>query len=163
MSHQCPDCGSALQAARYSGTEVEECPRCAGVWLDVGELRDLIEDSAALNAVESENVPAVEVHEPSAGRDCPKCVAKLQSYHYAYSSPVVLDYCQNCRGIWVQEGELARIEQYRQEGAGSPEDRARAALAVAQYTEDHNRTLARQQRVAGLLNHLRRRPFWRDP
>jgi Zn-finger nucleic acid-binding protein len=148
----------------YSLTQVEECPQCAGVWLDAGELGKLIKDPAALESMESENIPALELEEPAtADRRCPKCDAGLESYRYAYSSPIVLDSCVNCYGIWVQDGELARIELYRREGAGSPEDRARAALALARYTQDHNRLVGRQQRIAAPLDLLRRRPIGPPP
>lgn len=42
---QCPRCEDAFLRRRFFSTrrhvEVDECPACAGVWLDVGELRDL--------------------------------------------------------------------------------------------------------------------------
>lgn len=45
VPHTCPSCGDATLHRHFFSTrrsvEVDECPGCAGVWLDVGELRDL--------------------------------------------------------------------------------------------------------------------------
>lgn len=41
----CPRCGDVVLHRHFFSTqrqvEVDECPSCAGVWLDVGELRDI--------------------------------------------------------------------------------------------------------------------------
>jgi uncharacterized protein len=40
-SLRCPDCGAPLETFNYagdSGVILDHCPRCAGVWLDAGEL-----------------------------------------------------------------------------------------------------------------------------
>ena len=34
----CPKCGAVLVAIHYRGVEVDKCSRCQGVWLDCGEL-----------------------------------------------------------------------------------------------------------------------------
>ncbi len=36
--NRCPRCGAALVPVPYRGVEVDKCSRCAGVWLDCGEL-----------------------------------------------------------------------------------------------------------------------------
>lgn len=35
---RCPKCGAPLVVLRYRGVEVDKCSRCRGVWLDCGEL-----------------------------------------------------------------------------------------------------------------------------
>lgn len=39
----CPRCGVALAARDYHGVTIDECPRCAGIWLDKGELKAVLE------------------------------------------------------------------------------------------------------------------------
>jgi Zn-finger nucleic acid-binding protein len=43
----CPSDGTELTTRRRSGIEVDECPRCRGVWLDRGELEGLIDQEGA--------------------------------------------------------------------------------------------------------------------
>ena len=39
----CPDCGDVALTTRWRTTiEIDECPKCQGVWLDRGELDKLI-------------------------------------------------------------------------------------------------------------------------
>lgn len=35
---RCPKCGAALDSSRAHGVNVEDCPKCGGIWLDKGEL-----------------------------------------------------------------------------------------------------------------------------
>lgn len=39
---QCPKCRVALLASEREGIEIDCCPQCGGIWLDHGELRDMI-------------------------------------------------------------------------------------------------------------------------
>src|SRR5437867_9175120 len=107
---KCPDCAGKLKVETYSGLQVDGCPVCGGVWLDPGELKKLVQDPVALEAVETENIPQAQpADSANSDRRCPKCEAGLESYNYAYNTPIVLDSCVSCSGIWVQDGELAKI------------------------------------------------------
>ena len=159
MALSCPDCGNTLTVERYSGVEIEDCGKCGGIWLDAGELKRLLDDPAALRAAESENVPSV-TREESANPDrrCPKCNAVLESFHYAYHTPVVLDSCISCSGIWVQDGELANIEEYLRREKRPLSEHEQAAIGAAESIAEHDRFIDRQTRWTGLFNFLRRRP-----
>jgi Zn-finger nucleic acid-binding protein len=39
---QCPKCKIELLASVREGIEIDCCPKCGGIWLDHGELRDMI-------------------------------------------------------------------------------------------------------------------------
>lgn len=39
---QCPKCGVDLLASQREGIEIDCCPKCGGIWLDHGELHDMI-------------------------------------------------------------------------------------------------------------------------
>ena len=43
-SHRCPKCGAALITVPYKGVEIDKCSRCAGLWLDCGELERVLEN-----------------------------------------------------------------------------------------------------------------------
>ena len=42
---QCPTDGATLVMSERSGIEIDYCPTCRGVWLDRGELDNIIERS----------------------------------------------------------------------------------------------------------------------
>ena len=39
---RCPKCGAPLVAVPFRGVELDKCSRCQGVWLDCGELDQVI-------------------------------------------------------------------------------------------------------------------------
>ena len=49
---RCPKCGAELIPVPYRGIELDKCPRCQGVWLDFGELDQVVaEDKGFLGGV----------------------------------------------------------------------------------------------------------------
>jgi Zn-finger nucleic acid-binding protein len=40
-SMTCPRCGGNLKESQFHGVEINTCDKCAGVWLDAGELEQL--------------------------------------------------------------------------------------------------------------------------
>jgi Zn-finger nucleic acid-binding protein len=47
---RCPDCRAAMEAFNYagdSGVILDRCPRCGGLWLDRGELEQVLRVAAA--------------------------------------------------------------------------------------------------------------------
>ena len=39
----CPKCGQDLVTLKLHGVEVDQCPHCNGMWLDAGELEQVLE------------------------------------------------------------------------------------------------------------------------
>ena len=42
----CPLCGDALKAVERQNIEIDWCPQCGGLWLDQGELNELVRREA---------------------------------------------------------------------------------------------------------------------
>jgi hypothetical protein len=40
--NRCPKCGAFLVAVHYRGVELDKCSRCQGIWLDYGELDQVL-------------------------------------------------------------------------------------------------------------------------
>jgi hypothetical protein len=43
-THQmrCPKCGGHLKMQEHEGVQIDQCPDCGGLWLDAGELEQLV-------------------------------------------------------------------------------------------------------------------------
>lgn len=52
----CPCDGEILTIMHVSNIEVDQCPKCHGVWLDAGELEHLLKDSNPQTARESVDI-----------------------------------------------------------------------------------------------------------
>ncbi len=115
---------------------LDVCGRCAGIWFDESELGRLIRASALnLETLDRKFEPTGEVEKvPEADRECPKCGGGLETYKYLYDSPVILDSCHNCGGIFVEDGELSAIAAVRTENDDPAESKA-AAIILAGHLE----------------------------
>lgn len=130
----CPRCEGKLATETYGGVEIDRCTRCKGIWMDAEELRrarrEFLEGGAG--ALDGQS-PAVS-DGTKAERVCPRDGAKLETFNYAYSSGIEVDRCGRCGGLWLDNGEFAKIEDFlrRAETSELPAD---AKLAIASAKE----------------------------
>jgi Zn-finger nucleic acid-binding protein len=102
-TRHCPDCGAEMKETRMHGVDLDLCPECNGIWLDHGELKEILQrriseranprDMAAANACD---------------RTCPECKRHLFVRHFAGCE---IDQCINCAGIFLDGGELEQIQE----------------------------------------------------
>jgi Zn-finger nucleic acid-binding protein len=112
----CPCCRTPLRPLEFSGVQLEECADCGGVWFDDGEL-NAVRDSGVegYETLEVQASPGAQ-HVPSEGAKlCPSCNLRLRTYRYLYTSPIELEECPGCYGVWVEEGELGKIHAFLQQ------------------------------------------------
>lgn len=105
----CPKCHVTLLILEFKGIEVDMCDRCRGVWLDAGELEELIERTGA-----SMNDPLAAFQHSSGsvprGRKClcPRCDLPLEQIRNS-SNSLVLDRCREGHGLWFDVDELQKL------------------------------------------------------
>ena len=116
---KCPRCNSVLQSVEYDGQTVEVCPDCKGEWLAAGELQTITEhhdevftpeEIASLDAVNKEIFTAEKDDHDEL--NCPACEnVQMEHFNYADTSGIILHKCTACNGIWMDKGELEKIEE----------------------------------------------------
>jgi Zn-finger nucleic acid-binding protein len=89
--------------------EVDQCPKCGGLWLDSDELKSL-DDSLS---VDLEDIRYTDV--PPSAEDallkCPRCEGgpdMRKVYPESYPN-VVVDTCPGCGGFWLDRNELKKM------------------------------------------------------
>ena len=105
----CPKCETrSLKVAHLRSVEVNRCPACHGIWFDEKELSQLLgltrqelrpfhtKENAALNA--------------KSGK-CPRDDSELLRVYSADNQDVVIDTCVSCSGIWLDGGELTKLQR----------------------------------------------------
>src|SRR5687768_3614584 len=114
MVRKCPNCATPLKRKDFDGLVLDTCPTCAGVFFDEGELADLRGRGEHMMAtVDDEIQPeAAGSVAPASEKSCPGCGAKMGQFRYLYSSPVILDSCDQCGGVWIENGELKQMHHY---------------------------------------------------
>lgn len=116
---KCPRCSSILNQIEYDGVTVETCPGCKGEWLFAGELQKIAEhhdevftpeEIASLDAVNKEVFTAEKDDHDEL--NCPSCEnVQMEHFNYGDTSGIILHKCTNCNGIWMDKGELEKIEE----------------------------------------------------
>jgi Zn-finger nucleic acid-binding protein len=117
---QCPVCNSKLSLYEIFGIEIEACSKCKGLFLDKDELRKLKDKSTkgtwnTLRWMDDE-VEALEKAKATLSKlQCPKCNKKqFISTHFG-DSQIIIDWCSNCKGVWLDQGEFEEILSYLME------------------------------------------------
>jgi Zn-finger nucleic acid-binding protein len=138
----CPHCRVTLASVALGTTQLHECPRCEGIWMDAAALERLSADREQQAAVLGAVTPL-----PPKPADlrvryvpCPVCRQLMNRVNFAGCSQVIVDVCRP-HGTWFDREELQRMVDFIRAG-GLQKARARE---VAQL-EDKKRRL--QQEVA---------------
>ncbi len=88
---------------------VEQCNECGGLWLDAGELSNIIElGEFYVNHLDNSKKISVEKNRI---RKCPKCDVILQPKKPEGTSDIKIDKCPDCKGIWLDRGELIKLSK----------------------------------------------------
>ena len=112
---KCSNCQTELEEINFRGIKVNECRDCQGRWFDRNELRkakdNTDEDLRWLDfdpfTVRGEGFYVVS----KKGAACPKCSQPMSVTTYA-NSGVIVDKCEQCEGVWLQDGEFKKIIAY---------------------------------------------------
>lgn len=88
--------------------EIDECPRCHGIWLDPGELKKLLKDRKMTDYLTKEIGT-----QSKSQLVCPRCGGLMD---IESAEDVEIDVCLTCRGVWLDAGELEDLKSKSQEG-----------------------------------------------
>ena len=122
---KCPRCYVQLGGVRTEeGVSVDFCRDCGGVWLDEGELSQLLNMVGA-----SPQLPTTS--KPLDGLRCPSCKSALSEVEHPPETGVLLDSCSACKGVWLDRGEIGKLQQLSRTTEGRS---AFTAVASAQAT-----------------------------
>ena len=104
----CAVCKSAMITLELDQVETDYCLDCHGIWLDGGELEQLLGDSAQARQVLDSFKTAPSVAE--APRRCPICGKKMEKVLVGpQSSAILIDRCKKGHGLWFDKGELQDV------------------------------------------------------
>ncbi|MDD2913477.1 MAG: zf-TFIIB domain-containing protein [Candidatus Pacebacteria bacterium] len=107
---KCPRCNIPLLGRLFHNIEVDNCPKCLGLWFEEDELRLAKDDKDRelrwldINLWDEETQFRIS----SGIRLCPSCRVPLYEVRYG-SSDVIIDVCSLCKGIWLDNGEFKGI------------------------------------------------------
>jgi Zn-finger nucleic acid-binding protein len=113
----CPSCRGRLRPVDYEGVEIDACDACHGEWLDAGELKKIVDrrrvefDQRERQAVaQAAKITPVALGDVARSLVCPKCGATTGPINYGGDTGIIIDRCTGCGGIWLDGGELEKIQ-----------------------------------------------------
>jgi Zn-finger nucleic acid-binding protein len=117
----CPRCEtSSLSITKYESVEIDKCSSCNGIWLDDEEILDIVADRTEKFTKESiqdtikTSFSGVSDAERANILHCPKCKVAMTATNYVMQSGIIIDRCPQGHGLWFDEGELEKVQEYRE-------------------------------------------------
>ena len=106
----CPVDGSQLEKHAIQSVEVEECPQCHGMWFEKGELRQAKDEAEPdLNWLDTDLWSDQDIFKIDwSERSCPQCEELMATISYG-ATDVMVEYCFQGHGIWLDKGEFETI------------------------------------------------------
>lgn len=113
------------RVAHAAGVEIDHCKGCGGTFLDHGELEKIQiaarKTTSKIQAPSREQrvwaraqshayVVGQEPREEPAPLVCPACGGEMAERDWGFGSEVTIDTCIECRGVWLDFGELEALE-----------------------------------------------------
>lgn len=157
----CPACGTAMTEMTVAGVKIDACQGgCGGLWFDRFELAKVEKagQSAGAELLDIEK-SATNTSSNDGPRHCPRDGTPMTRHFASVKRVVQIDECAQCRGVFLDAGELTTIEaEY-----ASPEDRHKATEAyygemfddqLEQIRSQDQAKVQRARRIAHLLRFI---------
>lgn len=108
---KCPRCKCDLSAQRVQFTDINSCPQCGGMFLDHGQLNKVAEPTDGDLEFSTVDLDSFEHADDFGKAECPRCRgAVMKKVEFVIHTNIILDYCDRCRGFWLDGRELERID-----------------------------------------------------
>ena len=108
---KCPLDKSDMIIVEHRRIEIDYCLKCAGVWLDSGELDLLVStlNSEGANLSHKELLNTSPAHVKESKRKCPVCHRNMDKVWIGQTPKVLIDSCPIGDGLWFDGGELNQV------------------------------------------------------
>lgn len=118
------------------GIDLEQCPRCHGIWFDAGELnrlKDNMDEDVRWKDFDLKAY-AERAHFKPTDLTCAACGAALCELKFN-TGRAELEFCARCGGVWADEGKLAPVLRHlHRQVEGESTDQVRKE-ALRQFLE----------------------------
>ena len=97
-----------MESTRFDpGVTVEVCPDCRGMWLDHGELKEMVS-----KRISERTNPRALLGASRTGYICPDCDRPIFGRPFIPNSSIWIHQCSQCAGMFVEAGDLRRMKEF---------------------------------------------------
>ncbi len=108
----CPCCSETLQKGQLEDRNVLYCRHCYGMLLKNDAFGAVVRERRARRELsEAETPRPINPADYDRLLHCPHCSGLMEAHPYYGPGNVVIDSCDRCHFIWLDHGEMARIER----------------------------------------------------
>jgi Zn-finger nucleic acid-binding protein len=97
----------ALTEDSFKGRTIQRCPSCRGAFVEYEELKTIESKAGAGAAAAGAGRRAWDP--PTEPIVCPSCQSETTRREWSIGTLLFVDVCIECRGIWLDSGELEAI------------------------------------------------------
>lgn len=113
----CPRCGMGLSRRIREGMEVDHCPACRGDWFDQAEYEALLRSGQGAPRKFEWDILLAEIRKgktrglstPGDPVSCLRCGTRMEKVDFQ-DQAVYFDRCPEGCGVWMDTGELRKIQ-----------------------------------------------------
>ena len=106
---KCPKCQFPMSQSWLYRQEIERCAGCNGIFLDEGELGDIVRLMKHYRSVKLEEPEAETLDEVE--REAYKCPTDENLLTREDYGGLPVDTCDECKGVWLDDGELVSLKR----------------------------------------------------
>lgn len=101
-----------LETRTVHDVEVDLCPVDGGMYLDRGELDKIAEPHSGDLEFSTVGLDTFDHEDEHGPIHCPRDPSvQMKKVEFNILTNIILDYCEVCRGFWIDARELARINE----------------------------------------------------
>lgn len=111
---KCPRHRHPMRRFDIDGVPVDRCGICGGIWLDLGEIRRLLELGPKATHAIAELDRRIDPDDISAGTPpvCPRDTTPLTQVRDPKQPHIEYDLCTHCGGVFFDAGELHDLTEF---------------------------------------------------
>ena len=141
---KCPRTGSQLKKVKVGGITVDVSTECGGVFFDHLELSNFQNSGDIRGEALAKHIRQFNSHllNEKERIKCPKCIdIVMMRRYYSPLKVIEIDECPGCAGIWLDTGELEKIQNNQLSGA----ELARLRMEMIEQTTPAKIEIARHK------------------
>ena len=108
----CPTCSQSMQTGLVENRRVLYCAACFGVLVRHQDFGSIVQERQARRVgIEPAEPRPIDPAAYQRKLDCPSCRHPMEVHPYYGPGNIVVDSCAECGYIWLDHGEITRVEQ----------------------------------------------------